>query len=259
MDRGEENFVLNQLSLSSAETKHVEPALEGGRVNCTKCSHDVQMAEGQSTGNGGEETENFAADQLSIKSAETKHVELATALDGGRVNCTDCSPDVQMAEGQSTGDGGEENENFVADQLSLLSAETKRVEPSNALDGGRANFTKCSQDVQMTEGQSTGDGGEENENFVADQLSLLSAETKRVEPSNALDGGRANFTKCSQDVQMTEGQSTGDGGEENENFVADQLSPLSTETKHVELATALDGSRIKCTKCSHEQKVRSQS
>ena len=259
MDRGEENFVLNQLSPSSAETKHVDPALDGGCVNCTECSHDVQMAEGQSTGNGGEETENFVADQLSIKSAETKHVELATALDGGRVNCRKCSHDGQMAEGQSTGNGGEETENFVADQLSIKSAETKHVELATALDGGRVKCTDCSPDVQMAEGQSTGDGGEETENFVADQLSLLSAETKRVEPVNALDGGRANFTKCSQDVQMTEGQSTGDGGEENENFVADQLSPLSTETKHVELATALDGSRIKCTKCSHEQKVRSQS
>ena len=91
MDRGEENFVLNQLSLSSAETKHVEPALEGGRVNCTKCSHDVQMAEGQSTGDGGEENENFVADQLSPLSTETKHVELATALDGSRIKCTKCS------------------------------------------------------------------------------------------------------------------------------------------------------------------------
>lgn len=152
-------------------------------------------------------------------------------------------------------DRGEEN--FVLNQLSPSSAETKHVEP--ALEGGRVNRTKCSHDVQMAEGQTTGDGGEETENFVADQLSLLSAETKRVDPANALDGGRANFTKCSQDVQMTEGQSTGDGGKENENFVPDQLSPLSTETKHVELATALDGSLIKCTKCSHEQKVRDHS
>ena len=149
MDPGEENFVLNQLSPSSAETKHEEPALDGGRVNCTDCSHDVQIAEGQSTGNGGEETENFVGDQLSIKSAETKHVELATALDGGRVNCTDCSHDVQIAEGQSTGDGGEETENFVADQLSPLSTETKHVELATALDGSRIKCTKCSREQKV--------------------------------------------------------------------------------------------------------------
>ena len=200
--------------------------------------------------------ENFVINQLSPLSAETKRVEPATTLDGGRVICTKCSHEVQMAEGQSTGDGVEENGNFDADQLSLFSAETKHLEPATALDGGRVQCTKCSHEVQMAEGQSTGDGVEENGNFDADQLSLFSAETKHLEPATALDGGRVQCTKCSHEVQMAEGQSTANGGEENENFVADQLSLLPTETKHAQ-ATALDGDRVKCTECSHEQKVRS--